>query len=387
MATHKRIPVAGPWITQREIDYVTDAVTNAWYEQASVYHDRFEQAFAAYVERQYAISLPSCTSGLHLALLASGVGAGDEVIVPDLTWIASAAPIRYVGATPVFADVDPASWCLSADAFRARITPKTRAVIVVDLYGNMPDMDDICSIAKTHGIAIIEDAAEAIGSEYRGRKAGNFGVASAFSFHGSKTLTTGEGGMLAMDDQTFYERCLFLRDHGRDPTSKMFWNTEVAYKYKMSNMQAALGLAQLERVDDLIRRKREIFGWYRQRLADIPEITLNAEAPHIVNTYWMVTVILDPTLGITKETLIGCLSKTGIDARPIFYPLSALPAYAHLPQMASCQAENPVSYHLGDYGVNLPSGFNMDALAVTRVCDALKSVLFDKSPMGRGSAV
>jgi perosamine synthetase len=375
LAMMERIPVAGPWITQREIDYVTDAVTNAWYKNANMYHERFEKSFAAYLNRKYAITLPSCTSGLHLALMALGVGPGDEVIVPDLTWIASAAPIHYVGATPVFADVDPASWCLSSESFRERITPQTKALIVVDLYGNMPDMDRILEIASKHNIAVIEDAAEAIGSEYKGKKAGSFGQVSTFSFHGSKTLTTGEGGMLVTDSQEIYDRCMFLRDHGRDPNSKMFWNTEVGYKYKMSSMQAALGLAQLERVDELVTKKREIFAWYHKRLQGIEGITLNAEAPGVLNTYWMVTIIIDPKLNLPKEHVIQLLSEAGVDARPIFYPLSALPAYQDLACVERYQQLNTVSSQLGCYGVNLPSGFNLSESDVERVCTVVKRIL------------
>ena len=248
----ERIPVSGPWITQKEIDYVTDAAAHAWYSQANMYHERFEKAFAEYVGVRFATALPSCTSAIHLALLALGVGPGDEVVVPDVTWIASAAPITYVGATPVFADIEPDTWCLSADSFEACITPRTRAVIPVDLYGNMPDMDALGKVAARHGVAVVEDAAEAIGSEYRGRKAGSFGDAATFSFHGSKTLTTGEGGMLLANDEKIFRRASFLRDHGRAPGDKLFYNTEVAYKYKMSSMQAALGLAQLERIEELV---------------------------------------------------------------------------------------------------------------------------------------
>src|SRR3989304_2109034 len=258
----EQIPIAGPWITQREIDYVTDAVTHAWYANANIYHERFQKAFADYLGVRFAISLPSCTSAIHLSLLALGVGAGDEVIVPDITWIASAAPITYVGATPVFADIDPKTWCLSAESLEECITSKTKAVIPIDLYGNMPDMDGIRDVAKRRSIAIIEDAAEAIGSEYRGKKAGSFGDTGVFSFHGSKTLTTGEGGMLVTDREDVYQRVLVLRDHGRQPGDKMFLNTEIAYKYKMSSMQAALGLGQLEGIDELVPRKRQIFSWY-----------------------------------------------------------------------------------------------------------------------------
>lgn len=366
----ERIPVAGPWITQKEIDYVTDAVTNAWYSNANIYHDRFEKAFATYVGRKYAISLPSCTSGLHLALLSLGVGFGDEVIVPDITWIATSAPITYVGATPVFADIDELSWCLSAESFAERITPKTKAVIIVDLYGNMPDMDAILEIAEKYGIAVIEDAAEAIGSEYKGRKAGSFGDVSTFSFHGSKTLTTGEGGMLVTDREDIYQRCLFLRDHGRDPQGKMFWNSEVAYKYKMSSMQAALGLAQLERIEELINRKREIFAWYKESLDGFYGITLNQEADRVKNTYWMVTAILDEKLAVKKEDMIERLKEQSIDARPFFYPLSTLPAYQGV--LPEPQPQNTVSLSLSPFAVNLPSALNLTQEQVIYVTEGLK---------------
>src|SRR6266550_1676222 len=314
----ERIPVAGPSITQKEIDYVTDAVTNAWYANANVYHDRFEKAFAEYLGVRHAMTLPSCTSAIHLFLLAMGVGTGDEVVVPDATWIASAAPVTYVGATPVFADIDEQTWCLSAKSFEACISARTKAIIPVDLYGNMPDMDAIEEIARRHGIAIVEDAAEAIGSEYKGRKAGSFGDASAFSFHGSKTLTTGEGGMLVTDNDKLFDRARFLRDHGRKPGDKMFFNHEVAYKYKMSSMQAALGLAQLERVDELIDRKREIFKWYEEELNGVEGITLNYGAPDTNPVYWMVTVVLDPKLALPKEFLMEKMSERNIDCRPFF---------------------------------------------------------------------
>src|SRR5439155_2217506 len=242
--TMERIPVSGPWITQKEIDYVADAAANAWYANANRYHERFEKAFAQYVGTRYAIALPSCTSAIHLSLAAKRIGPGDDVIVPESTWIASAAPVTYVGATTVFADIDPETWCMSADSFARCITPWTKAVIPVDLYGGMPDWDALRAVAEKHGIFVIEDAAEAVGSEYKGRRAGAFGDAGVFSFHGSKTLTTGEGGMLVTNDEELYRRALFLRDHGRQPGDHMFFNTEVAYKYKMSSLQAALGLAQ-----------------------------------------------------------------------------------------------------------------------------------------------
>jgi perosamine synthetase len=374
-ATVARIPVAGPWITQKEIDYVTDAVTRAWYRDANLYHERFETAFAAYVGRRYAIALPSCTSALHLALLSLDLGPCDEVIVPEITWIASSAPISYVGATPVFADIDADSWCLSARSLEASLSPRTRAVIVVDLYGNMPEMDAILEVARRHGITVIEDAAQAIGSERHGRKAGSFGWASVFSFHGSKTLTTGEGGMLVTDDEACYRRCLFLRDHGRPPGDRMFRNTEVAYKYKMSAMQAALGLAQLERIEELIERKREIFAWYRDALAGVPGVTLNSEAPGVKNTYWMVTAVLAAETEVRKADLMDALSERGVDCRPFFHPLSAIPAYADLPQARRARETNATAYRLAPYGINLPSGFNMTRHQAAYVAGCLREII------------
>ena len=371
----ERIPISGPWITQKEIDYVTDAVANAWYGNANIYHERFERAFCQYLGVRFAVSLPSCTSAIHLSLLALGIGPGDEVIVPDITWIASAAPITYVGANPVFADIDSKTWCISAKSLAECITPKTKAVILVDLYGNMPDMDALREEANRYRIAVIEDAAEAIGSEFNKRKAGGFGDTGVFSFHGSKTLTTGEGGMLVTDREDLYRRALFLRDHGRPPGDKMFFNTEVAYKYKMSSMQAALGLAQLERIEELISRKRQIFAWYKSELAGINGVTLNYEAPGTKNTYWMFTAIVDSKYGIEKAGLMEQMSEKNIDCRPFFHPLSSLTAYKDLEQAQSARRRNKVSYEISPYGINLPSSLKMTEDTVKYVCDSFKSIL------------
>jgi len=311
--------------------------------------------------------------------MALGVGAGDEVVVPDATWIASSAPITYVGATPVFADIDAQTWCLSAESFEACITPKTKAVIPVDLYGNMPDMEAIQDVARRHNVAIIEDAAEAVGSEYKGRKAGTFGAAGVFSFHGSKTLTTGEGGMLVTNRDDIYHRVLFLRDHGRNPGDKMFFNREVAFKYKMSSMQAALGLAQLERIEELLDYKRKIFAWYKKELADVEGVTLNYERPGTENVYWMVTVILDEKYGLKKDRLMELMSEQGIDCRPFFHPLSSIPAYENLEQAQQARQRNHVSYCITPYGINLPSGLDLTEEKVRRVGNTLKNILRKRS--------
>lgn len=376
----EKIPVSGPWITQKEIDYVADAAENAWYGNANMYNVRFEQAFAEYLGVEYAVSLPSCTSAIHLSLLAIGVGPGDEVIVPDVTWIATAAPISYVGATPVFADIDPRTWCLSADSFEECTNSKTKAVIPVDLYGNVPDWDAILSIARKHDIAVIEDAAEAIGSEYRGKRAGGFGLTGTFSFHGSKTMTTGEGGMLVTDSKDIYDKILFLRDHGRKPGDIMFFNEQVAYKYKMSAVQAALGLAQLERIDELVAKKRQIFAWYEENLSAVEGITLNYEAPATKNTYWMVTAIVESTLELDKSDMIHFMAKKHIDCRPFFFPLSMIPAYRNHEEAIKAEARNTVSYSISPYGINLPSGMNMSEERVKYVCGALQEVMENSEP-------
>ena len=370
----KRIPVAGPSITQKEIDYVSDAVRTAWYQDANKYHERFEQAFAAHCGRRHAVALPSCTAALHLALLALGIGPGDEVIVPDVTWIASVAPVRYVAAEPVFVDIDRHSWCLSPAAFEAAITPRTKAAIVVDLYGSMPDWDRLSEIAAAHGVALIEDAAEAIGSTWGGRPAGSFGTMSAFSFHGSKTLTTGEGGMLVLDDDALLHRVLRARDHGRRPGDTMFNNEEVGWKYKMSSMQAALGLAQLERVDELVEGKRTIFSWYRDRLADLNKGVLNPDIAGLHNSYWMTTFVFDPALGLTKEKMVPDLRMQGIDVRPFFYPLSSLPAFRDTAAATTARDRNQVAYEISPFGINLPSALSLTADDVETVCTAIRKL-------------
>jgi perosamine synthetase len=335
---------------------------------------RFEAAFAAEVGRAHAIALPSCTSALHLSLLALGVGPGDEVIIPDSTWIASAAPVSYVGATPVFADVDPATWCLTPEAVEAAVTPRTRAVIAVDLYGGMPAMDRLAAVCDRHGLALVEDAAEAIGSSFRGTPAGGFGATSTFSFHGSKTLTTGEGGMVVTDDAGLHERMLFLRDHGRRPGDVSYQDVEVAHKYKMSDLQAALGAAQLERLPELVDGKRRIFGWYAEGLAGLP-LTLNAEPDGTLSSYWMTTAVLDPSAPLDGPALGRHLAEADIATRPFFRPLSSLEAYRAHPQAGTAPGERPVADALGRRGLNLPSALCLGEDDVERVCSVVRAAL------------
>ena len=366
MQLDRLIPIAGPSITEKEIDAVTQAARTCWYGGAGSAVRAFEQSMCALTQRRHAIALPHCTSGLHLILCAAGVGHGDEVIVPDITWIATSAPIEYVGATPVFCDVDPLTWCLTAESIRRALTPRTRAIIAVDLYGGMPDYASIEQVAAERGLLLIEDAAEAIGSRYRGRPAGNFGAASVFSFHGSKTVTTGEGGMLLLDDAKLHERCCFLRDHGRPPGDRFFQNTEVAYKYKMSDLQAALGNAQVGRLDELVARKREIFSWYAARLK-LAGARLNHQPADVLNSYWMSSLVWSENPRFSKFDLMKFLQDRGIDTRPFFSQLSRIPAYGNRFKIP----DNPVAHSLSEHGLNLPSALSLTEDQVSCACEAV----------------
>lgn len=374
------IPVAAPWITAREGELAKEAALGAWGADHYRFNARFEQLVAEFVGVQYAVSLPHATSGLHLALAAAGVGKGDEVIGPDVTWIASIAPISYVRATPVFVDILPDTWCIDPVAVEAAITPRTKAIIGVDLYGSMCDWQRLREIADEYDLFLIEDAAEALGSTYANQQAGCFGDASVFSFHGSKTITTGEGGMLLTNNTKLHSRVQKLRDHGRSPQDRFFQNDEVAFKYKMSAVQAALGIAQMERIDEMINYKRRLFRWYSDRLSSIPGLLLNAEPYDVKNSYWMVTVVPASDFGHDKFSLQAALAEERIDTRPFFSRLSLLKPYLRnvdagrfLPD--NCNGDGPANR-----GINLPSGYGLNEEVVDRICATLGKVLSFKVP-------
>jgi perosamine synthetase len=375
LSAPSRIPVAGPSITEREVALVAEAARNAWYQDHYMFNARFERAVADYVGVRFAVAVPHCTAALHLALAAGGIGPGDEVIVPDVTWIASVAPVAYVGAIPVLVDILPDTWCIDPAAVEAAITDKTRAIIGVDLYGSMCDWPALHKIAERHNLLLIEDAAEALGSSLDRKPAGRFGNAAAFSFHGSKTVVTGEGGMLVTDDEPLFKRVQFLRDHGRQPGDRFFLNHEIAFKYRMSAVQAALGAAQMERIHDLIAMKRQIFAWYDEQLSKTNGITLNAEPPGVVNSYWMVTAIADPGLGLDKFAIMAELDKRNIDSRPFFSPLSSLPAFDDRATSKRHVRPDNAGLRIAAHGVNLPSGYNMTQELVGIVCEAFREVL------------
>lgn len=367
------IHFAGPWITEHEIKVVEDAMRNGWYEHAYDYCEKFQAEFAAYHDRKYGVMTPNCTSAIHLLIKALGISEGDEVIIPDCTWIASGAAVSYERATPVFADVEPANWCLDPESVRKRITPRTKAIIVVGLFGNMANMDELDDIAREHGIALIEDAAEAEGSIYKGVKAGKFGVGSVFSFHRTKTITTGEGGMLLLDDDDLYDRCMFLRNHGRKDDEGMYYNYEVTPKYMPFNLQAALGYAQFQRIDELIKKKRWQLEMYKKGLAGIDDIQLNAEPEGGTNGAWMTSIVFGKSHNITHHSIIPELAKRSIPARPFFYPLSSLPAYPGFRE--KYESLNPVSYDIAGRGINLPCAYNLTEEQIEYICQVINTII------------
>lgn len=364
--------MAGPWITEHEEKIVLDAMRRGWYgKDAYHYVETFEAEFARYHDRKYALMTPNCTVALHLLLAGLGIGEGDEVIAPECTWIGSVACITYQRATTVFADIDPVNWCLTPETIERSITPRTKAVIVVDLYGNMPDWDGINELCQCRGIKVIEDAAEALGSSYQGIRAGKFGIASTFSFHRTKTLTTGEGGMVLFDDRALFERCKFLRDHGRAPGT--YYNTEVTFKYMPFNVQAALGYAQFQRIDELVAKKRWLWKGYRERLADISDLQFNPEPNNVQNGVWNTALVFGKSLGMTRDKALAGLAKKGLPGRPFFFPLSSLPAFPGREQEG--RRDHPVAYDVSERGINLPCAMNMTEADLDTMSQGIHSLL------------
>jgi len=363
-----RIHYTKPSITELEIRYATDAATNGWGEHCYKYIHRFEELFKQHLGVKYAIATSSCTGALHMGMAALGIGSGDEVIMADTNWIASASPIVHLGAKPVFINILSDSWCLDPALIEAAITPRTKAIIAVHLYGNLCEMDQILGIGEKHGIPVIEDAAEAIGSVYHGMRAGSMGKFGVFSFHGTKTLTTGEGGIFVTNDDELYEHVLTLSNHGRSRNqTKQFWPDMVGFKYKISNIQAAIGCGQMERIENLIQRKHDIFSYYIDKLAGIPGLSMNPEPVGTINGAWMPTVTFEPETNITREILQSAFNAENIDARVFFHPLSSLP-------MFESNKNNHIAWGLSGRAMNLPSYHDMTNGDQDRVIAVLRQV-------------
>jgi len=362
------IPVYEPTITEKEIEYVVQAVKSGWVSSLGEFISRFERRFAEFIGTKYALAVSSGTAALHLALVSLGIKEGDEVIVPDLTFIATANAVRYTGAKPVFADIDQEIWCISPEDIRMKITSKTKAIIPVHLYGHPADMDQILEIAKEYGLYVVEDCAEAHGAEYKGKKVGSIGDCGVFSFYGNKIVTTGEGGMITTNDEKLYERARHLRDHAMSK-EKRYWHTEIGYNYRITNIQAALGLAQLERIDQIIQKKREIFKMYEDGLKDLEGISLNPEKEWAKNVYWMICFVNWSFDEEKRDSFMRKLKDKGIDTRPFFYPCSVMPMYKRDGFV------NPISYKIYKKGVNLPSGYNLTEEEVKYIIKVIKESL------------
>ncbi len=355
-----RIFYTKPSITEKEIAYAADAAANGWGEKCYEYINRFEEAFKAHLGVKYAIATSSCTGALHMGMAALGIGPDDEVIMADTNWIATASPIVHLGAKPVFVDILPDSWCIDPELVEQAITPRTKAIVAVHLYGNLCEMDKLLAIGKKHGIPVIEDAAEAVGSIYHGKRAGSMGKFGTFSFHGTKTLTTGEGGMFVTNDPELYEQVLTLSNHGRArEQTKQFWADVVGFKYKMSNLQAAIGCAQMERIEDLIAAKRRIFSYYADAMSDLP-LRMNPEPTGTQNGYWMPSILVDDGVSFDREKLLGAFKADNIDGRVFFWPLSLLPMFNKKP-------ENIVSYGIYERAINLPTYHDLTESEMDRV--------------------
>ncbi|MBC7235761.1 MAG: DegT/DnrJ/EryC1/StrS family aminotransferase [Chloroflexi bacterium] len=357
------IPVAEPDLSGNELKYVSECVETEWVSSLGKYVGAFEEAMAARCGRRYAVSVCNGTAALHLALVVLGIGPGDEVIVPSLTFVATANAVRYTGATPVFVDAEPRYWQLDPERLETLITPRTKAVIPVDLYGHPVDMDAVEKVARRYGLAIIEDAAEAHGARYKGRPCGGLGDMSCFSFYGNKVITTGEGGMILTDDPQWYERARFLRDHAMSATER-YYHPEIGFNYRLTNIQAALGLAQVERIDEFIAGKRRHAQQYAARLSGVPGITLAPEAEWAFNVYWMYSILVGEAYPLTRDELMAALRQRGIDTRPFFRAIHTLPPYVGDHAL-------PVAEDLAARGINLPSATKLTDEQIDYICDQI----------------
>jgi perosamine synthetase len=361
------ILTAGPSIGLREQVYAGDAVRNGWNSEWGKYLKAFEGEFSEYIGTKYAMATSSCTGALHIALAALGVGPGDEVIVPDITWVATANAVLYVGATPVFADVDPQTWCIDPVSIESLITSQTKAIMPVHLYGQPCDMDAIMELADKHKLFVVEDAAPSIGAEYKGRRTGSFGHFAAFSFQGAKLAVAGEGGMLVTNDEALYKRAYTIWDQGRTPGT--FWIETNGLKYKMSNIQAAIGLGQLQRNDEMVAAKRRIFSWYQENLEGVKGIQLYPEPEWTKSICWMTSILVTDDVNFSRDEMIKQLKLRNVDSRPVF------PAISQYPIWPVKQKPQPVAKYVGERAINLPSGVCLYRAEVDYVCNQIIEIL------------
>jgi len=364
-----KYPVAEPEIGEEELNNVVEAVRSGWVSSKGKFIEEFENLFARYVGAKYGVATSNGTTALHLALAALGVKPHDEVVVPDLTFAATINAVLCVGAKPVIVDIDPKYWCLSPGNIRGAITSHTKAIIPVHLYGHPCDMDAIMEIAERYGLYVIEDAAEAHGAEYKGRKVGSFGHVACFSFYGNKIITTGEGGMCLTNDEELAEKMKILRDHGMDP-KRRYWHDVVGFNYRMTNLQAALGVAQLSKIEKFVEKKRRIARLYAEELSSIEGITLHPEMPWAKCVYWLYSILVDRKLGISRDKLAERLGSYGIETRSFFYPLHEMPPYQEHANLSY-----PASSDISGRGLNLPSSVKLSEEDIAYIAQKIKEAL------------
>lgn len=365
--------MAGPSsFDEGDIKIVLDALSdNGWYSERYKYVEKFEKEFAQYHGRKYGLMTPNCTQALYLLMYALGIKEGDEVIVPDSTWTGSVAAAAYSKANLVLCDVEEKNWCLNPEEVEKKITDKTRAIIAVDLYGNMPNMDRLEEISARYNIPLIEDAAEALGSKYKGIRAGKFGVGSVFSFHCTKTITCGEGGILLIDNEAIYKKAKFYRDCGRSE-AEPYKVLEPSLKHMPSNPQAALVYAQFRRLEGIIEKKRWILHKYKEKLADIPDLQFNEESEEVYNGAWATSLVFGKSHNVTAEEIMKKLTELNLPTRPFFYPLSSLPAYS---KFNDSPEKNSVAYDLNRRGVTLPGALILKEEDIDEYCSGIRKAL------------
>jgi len=369
MNERRRIPVAAPIIGGNEKAYVMDCLESTWISSTGEYVERFETGFAEFCGVEHAISCSNGTTALHLALLALGLGPGDEVIVPTLTFVATANAVSYCGARPVFVDSEPGTWNIDPQLIEEKVTPRTKGIIAVHLFGHPADMDRILAVARRHGLFVVEDAAQAHGAEYRGRRVGSLGDAATFSFFGNKIITTGEGGMVVTSDRALASRARRLRSHGMDP-DRRYWFPVIGYNYRMTNVAAAIGVAQLERVDWQIGRRLEVARWYRDRLRGVAGLEWQQEQDWARHVWWMFSVVLGEVCPVERDLVMARLGEIGVETRPVVWPMHRLPAYQE-----SGAGTFPVADRLAERGINLPTWAGVTRDDVAYVSDGLIEAL------------
>ena len=360
----RQVSISAPMLVGNEKAYVLDCLDSSWISSSGEYVERFESSFADFCEARHAISCCNGTVALHLALVALGVGPGDEVIVPTLTFIATANAVTYCGAKPVFVDVEPDSWTVAASRIQEKITARTRGIIVVHLYGHPCDLDPILSLAGDHNLFVIEDAAEAHGAKYKGRKVGALADIGIFSFYGNKVMTTGEGGMLTTNDSVIAKKARLLRGQGMDP-QRRYWHEVIGFNYRMTNVAAAIGLAQLEKIDWHLSRRAEVNNYYRELLADFPGISWQTDKDWAQPIYWMFNVVLDGNYD--RDAVMSYLKESGVETRPVFHPMHLLPPY----RSEDDNSQYPVAENISGRSLSLPTWAGLSRDDIRYVVDCL----------------